>query len=247
MSGHVTLVGAGPGDPELITVKGLNALRKADYVLYDRLVQPETLAWAKDGAVLEYVGKEVGTPSAPRQEAINQRLVELGKAGFQVVRLKGGDPFVFGRGSEEAEELSKAGVEFSVVPGVTSAIAGPGSAGIPVTHRGIASMFAVFAGREGEANSLDESHWQLAADAPTSIFLMGVAQLPAIVDKLLQRGKLLDCPVALIANATLPDQTTVVGTLEDIVEKSKDMQPPAVIIVGRTVEVRKSLLGGGTL
>lgn len=242
--GHVFLVGAGPGDPELLTIKGLEALRQADYVLYDRLIHPAILGFAPEQAVREYVGKEVGTPSAPRQAAINHRLVELGLAGFKVVRLKGGDPFVFGRGSEEAEELHKAKVPFTVIPGISSSIAGPGAAGIPVTHRGLASTFSVFAGREGEQNSLDDSHWQLAADSPTSIFLMGVEQLPLIVARLIEKGKGIATPIAIIANATLPEQQTVVGTLGDIVDRALDIRPPAVIIVGPTVNVRQALFSG---
>lgn len=241
--GHVFLVGAGPGDPDLITVKGQRALQTADYVLYDRLIHPKMLEWARGDAVLEYVGKEVGTPSAPRQEAINRRLVELGLAGRQVVRLKGGDPFVFGRGSEEAAELHRAGVPFTIVPGISSAIAGPGAAGIPVTHRGLASTFAVFAGREGELNSLDANHWRLAADSPTSVFLMSVAQLPMIVARLLEGGKPLETRIAVVASATWEHQKSVVGTLEDIVDKAKELKPPAVIVVGPTVGIREELFG----
>ena len=177
MSGFVYLVGAGPGDPELITVKGLKALQRADVVLYDRLIAPELLEDAPAYAERIYVGKDLCSPSQPRQDAIHEALVHHAKLGKTVVRLKGGDPFVFGRGSEEGAYLTQHGVSYAVIPGISSCIAGPAAAGIPVTHRGISAGFCVFAGQEGEANHLPESHWQAAALIGTAVFLMGVSRL----------------------------------------------------------------------
>ena len=187
--GFVYLVGAGPGDPELLTLKALKALQKADIVFYDRLVSEEILAHAPPHAELSYVGKELGMPSQQRQDAINEALVYHAKRGKTVVRLKGGDPFVFGRGSEEAEFLTQHGVPYAVIPGISSAIAGPGAAGIPVTHRGISAGFAVFAGQEGQGEVLPESHWQAAALIGTAVFLMGVSRLPLILAKQRQYGR----------------------------------------------------------
>lgn len=241
MSGFVYLVGAGPGDPDLITVKGLKALRKADIVFYDRLVSEELLAEAPAHAELSYVGKELGMPSQSRQDAINEALVEHARLGKTVVRLKGGDPFVFGRGSEEAAFLNEHGVSWALIPGISSSIAGPSAAGIPVTHRGISAGFAVFAGQEGEANHLPESHWQAAALIGTAVFLMGVSRLPFILEKQRQYGRSGDTPIAVIASATTPQQKVLYGTVETIQEKLTGIYPPAIIILGEVVAVGQSL------
>jgi uroporphyrin-III C-methyltransferase len=241
MTGFVYLVGAGPGDPELITVKGLKALQKADVVLYDRLTSPELLDFAPTHAEKLYAGKDLGSPSQPRQDAINAALVEHAKRGKTVVRLKGGDPFVFGRGSEEAAYLTQHGISYAVIPGISSAIAGPGAAGIPVTHRGISAGFCVFAGQEGEANHLPESHWQAAALIGTAVFLMGVSRLSKILEKQRQYGRPANTPVALIAAATCPEQRVVTGTLATIESLVTEISPPAIIVIGDVVSVRELL------
>jgi uroporphyrin-III C-methyltransferase len=246
MSGFVYLVGAGPGDPELITLKGVKALQQADVVLYDRLVAPEVLAYAPASAERLYVGKDLGSPSQPRQDAIHESLVHHARQGKTVVRLKGGDPFVFGRGSEEAAYLTAHGVSYAIVPGISSAIAGPGAAGIPVTHRGVSAGFCVFAGQEGEANHLPESHWQAAALIGTAVFLMGVARLPKILEKQRQYGRPESTPVALIASATWPTQKVVTGTLATIEGLVTEIHPPAIIVIGEVVGVRELLHPGAT-
>jgi len=243
MSGHVFLVGAGPGDSGLITVRGVEALQKADIVLYDRLVNPALLAYAPHGAVCEYVGKDLGEPSAPRQDQIHRLLIQHARDGKTVVRLKGGDPFVFGRGGEEAVALSEAGIPFTVVPGISSSIAAPAYAGIPVTHRGVAAAFAVFAGHEGENGGLEESHWQAAALIPTAVFLMGVERLAVIADNLIRLGRDPETPVAVISQGTLPDQKVVTGTLATIAQDAAEIRPPAAIVVGDCVGVRDKILG----
>lgn len=241
MSSFVYLVGAGPGDPELITVKGLKALQKADVVLYDRLIAPELLDHAPAEAERIYVGKDLGSPSQPRQDAIHEALVHYAKLGKTVVRLKGGDPFVFGRGSEEGAYLTQHGVSYAVIPGISSCIAGPAAAGIPVTHRGISAGFCVFAGQEGEANHLPESHWQAAALIGTAVFLMGVSRLSKILEKQRQYGRPENTPVALIASATYPEQKVVTGTLATIESLVSEILPPAIIVIGEVVGVRKQL------
>ncbi len=241
MSSFVYLVGAGPGDPELITVKGLKALQRADVVLYDRLIAPELLDHAPAEAERIYVGKDLGSPSQPRQDAIHEALVHHAKLGKTVVRLKGGDPFVFGRGSEEGAYLTQHGVSYAVIPGISSCIAGPAAAGIPVTHRGISAGFCVFAGQEGEANHLPESHWQAAALIGTAVFLMGVSRLSKILEKQRQYGRPENTPVALIASATYPEQKVVTGTLATIESLVSEILPPAIIVIGEVVGVRKQL------
>ncbi len=244
MRGHVYLVGAGPGDVGLITVRAVEVLRMADVVLYDRLVNPALLEYAPKEALCEYVGKDLGAPSAPRQKAIHELLINYARQGKTVVRLKGGDPFVFGRGGEEALALVGAGIPFTVVPGVSSAIAAPAYAGIPVTHRGVANAFAVFAGHEGAPGGMAESHWLAAALIPTAIFLMGVERLPLIVEKLILHGRSIETPVAIISKGTLPDQTVVVGTLGTILSLAQEIRPPSTILVGEVVNVRDCLLTG---
>src|SRR5437870_8872820 len=210
--GTVSLVGAGPGDPGLITAKGLELLRSADVVVYDRLVAPSLVAEAPPKAERVFVGKAPHGGGADRaQDEINALLVDRARRGLMVVRLKGGDPFVFGRGAEECEALQAAGVPFHVVPGVTSAIAVPAAAGIPVTHRRLASAFAVVTGHECDGvSSLD---WEALARVPTLVVLMGLSALPEITARLLEHGADPDTPAAVIARGTLPAQRTVVGTL----------------------------------
>ena len=234
--GYVYLVGAGPGDPDLITVKGAKALARAEVVLYDRLVNRELLLLAPSSALLIDVGKSPGECGRPRQETINALAIEHARHGRTVVRLKGGDPFVFGRGGEEMLVLHEAGVPFEVVPGVSSAIAAPSAAGIPVTHRGISNGFAVFTAQS--ASDEDSIPWELAAKAPTLVLLMGVETLPKIIDRLMERGRPADTQIAVIERATWPDQRVIVGTLADITEKALHTHPPATIVIGEVVSLR---------
>jgi uroporphyrinogen III methyltransferase/synthase len=239
----VYLVGAGPGDPGLITVKGLTCLQKADVVIYDRLVSPALLRQAPQECEMIDAGKSPHGHTLP-QEAINALLVEKALAGKVVVRLKGGDPFLFGRGGEEAEALAEAGVPFEVVPGVTSAIAAPAYAGIPVTHRDHTSTFAVVTGHEDPTKADSSIDWQkLATGVGTLVFLMGVGNLPKIVAKLIEHGRDAQTPVAIVQQGTEARQKTVTGTLADIVERAReaDIKPPAVTIVGDVVRLRERL------
>ena len=242
-AGKVYLVGAGPGDPGLITVKGLECLKRADVIIYDRLLDRRLLYSSAPAAERIYVGKAAGEHTKPQDE-INQLLVAKAKEGKTVVRLKGGDPFVLGRGGEEAEVLAQNGVPFEVVPGVTSAIAVPAYAGIPVTQRGIASSFAVITGHEDSDKEESSINWEnLATGVDTLIFLMGVNNLPEIVSKLIESGRLLNTPVAVIKHGTKPEQKTVVGNLKDIVAKVKcaNLTPPAIIVIGEVVKLRDKL------
>ena len=241
--GRVSLVGAGPGDPGLITLKGLQRVESADVVVYDRLVDKRLLGRARPDAELVDAGKTPGE-GGYAQEDINRLLVDRASQGAEVVRLKGGDPFVFGRGGEEAEALRKAGVPFEVVPGVSSAIAGPAYAGIPVTHRGVSSSFAVVTGSDVTGNAGDAfSSEGLARRAETLVVLMGWDNLRAILDALVNMGRPPDTPVALVRWATEPYQQTVVGTLSDILGKATDagLSAPVVAVFGEVVELRRRL------
>ena len=241
-AGKVHLVGAGPGDPGLITVAGLHRLKEADVIVYDRLVNEELLREARSDAELIFVGKIAG--ESHDQEAINRLLIEKAREGKQVVRLKGGDPFVFGRGGEEATALREAGIVFVVVPGVTSAVAVPAYAGIPVTHRGLASTFAVITGHEDPEKPEASLDWvKLATAVDTLVFLMGTKTLPEIVEKLIANGRAPETPVAVIRWGTTPEQRTVTGTLGDIVEHVRDagLTPPAITVVGEVVRMRAKL------
>ncbi|WP_456472499.1 uroporphyrinogen-III C-methyltransferase [Methanocaldococcus sp.] len=228
----VYIVGAGPGDKELITVKGLKLIKEADVIVYDDLIDKDILKEAKDGAELIYVGKRKGKHSF-KQEEINKILVEKAKEGKKVVRLKGGDPFIFGRGGEEILELIKNNIPYEVVPGVTSAIAVPASVGIPLTHRGIAKSVTITTGheREGE-NKVDYSKFV----ADTLVILMGITNLEKIVKDLVKsRGK--EKPIAIILKGFSKDQKVIKGTLGDILEKAKDIEPPGIIVVGKVVNI----------
>jgi uroporphyrinogen III methyltransferase/synthase len=241
--GKVFLVGAGPGDPKLITVKGLDAIRRADAVVYDRLASPRLLKHMKPGAEPIYVGK-LPDRHTMKQEEINQLLVDLALQGKTVTRLKGGDPSVFGRVGEEAELLIDHGVPFEIVPGITSAVAVPAYAGIPVTHRDLTSSFAVVTGHENPEKLDSTINWEkLSTATGTIIFLMGVAKIEHIRNQLVRCGRSADTPVALIRWGTTAEQQTLVGTLATIVEQVKehDFQPPAIIIVGEVVSLREKL------
>ncbi|MBO8136840.1 MAG: uroporphyrinogen-III C-methyltransferase [Desulfotomaculum sp.] len=239
----VYLVGAGPGDPGLITIKGLECIKKADVIVYDRLASPRLLTYARPEAELIYVGKSPDR-HAMKQHEINQLLVEKAKEGKVVTRLKGGDPFVFGRGGEEAEVLVENGIHYEVVPGITSAVAVPAYAGVPVTHRDATSDFAVITGNEDPAKENSKIYWdKIATGIGTLVFLMGMSNLSKICEKLIQYGRSPSTPVALVRWGTRPEQQTLVGTLQDITEKAKEAEfkNPAVIIVGEVVKLREKL------
>lgn len=242
--GKVYLIGAGPGDPGLITVKGQRLLREAEVIIYDYLANPELLREAKPTAELIFVGKKAHNHTMS-QDKINALLVEFALQGKLVVRLKGGDPFVFGRGGEEGQVLQQAGIEFEIVPGVSSAIAVPAYAGIPVTHRGFISSFTVLTGHENPDESGNgRLDWvALARTGGTLVFLMGVSQLEAIAEKLVAAGKSPQTPVAVVSWGTMPQQQTITGTLENIFElvKKANIQPPAVTVVGEVVNLREQL------
>lgn len=241
--GKVYLVGAGPGDPKLITVRGMECLQACDVVVYDRLASPRLLKYLKPGTEKIYVGK-LPDRHTMKQEDINQLLVDLSLDGKVVTRLKGGDPTIFGRVGEEAELLYKNGIEFDIVPGITSAIAVPAYAGIPVTHRDLASSLSIITGHESP-DKLDQSiHWDKVTNATgTLVFLMGVAKIGYIAEQLMKHGKSPETPVALIRWGTRVEQETVTGTLETIEEIviAADFKPPAVIVVGEVVRQREKL------
>lgn len=239
--GRVFLVGAGPGDPGLMTARALELIAAADVVLYDRLIPVTALAGARDDAELVYVGKEGRGPSMP-QEEIDGLLVAHGAAGKRVVRLKGGDPFVFGRGGEEALVLRAAGIPFEVVPGVTSGVAAPAYGGIPVTHRDRASAVALVTGHEDPAKPESAIDWPaLAAFPGTLVFYMGVKQLPRIADRLIAGGRSADEPAAVVERGTLPGQRTVVATLATIAERAAaaGVRPPSITLVGPVAALRE--------
>jgi len=251
--GTVYLIGAGPGDPGLITVRGMELLRTCDVIVYDRLAHPSLLQHVRADAEKIYVGK-ASAQHAMRQPDINALLIAKAKEGKSVARLKGGDPFVFGRGGEEAEECRAAGVPFQIVPGVTSSIAAPAYAGIPVTHRDAASSFAVITGHERDdaresgtrapGDAEGRRNWaHIAHAADTLVFLMGVEALPEIAARLQEHGRSPETPVALVQWGTWAQQRVVTGTLADIVEvvKSSGLTPPAVCVVGEVVKLRPAL------
>ncbi len=239
----VYLVGAGPGDPGLITAKGLAVLRRAQVVVYDQLASPELLKEAPAEAEIIYVGKKAGAHAVP-QEGINDLLVARARAGLMVVRLKGGDPFVFGRGGEEAEELAKAGIPFEVVPGVTAAVAVPAYAGIPVTHRRYTTLVTFITGHEDPTKEASTIPWEALGNNPgTLVFLMGVKNLPEICRQLVENGRDPQTPAAVIERGATLLQRTVSGTLTNIAElaRAAAIKPPAILVVGGVVELRQRL------
>lgn len=235
--GEVVLVGGGPGDPDLVTIGGLNALRAADVVLYDHLAPAASLAECRPGVVLIDVGKLPRGRHTP-QEDINALLVEHAQAGKRVVRFKGGDPFVLGRGSEEVQACVAAGVPVRVIPGVSSAIAGPALAGIPVTHRGLSQGFTVVSGHVGPDHPASTTDWDaLARMSGTIVILMGVAKLEAICCGLVLRGMDADTPAALVAQAAMPGQRVLRGTVSTLpgLAIEAGIEPPALIVLGPVV------------
>ncbi|MFZ5906309.1 MAG: uroporphyrinogen-III C-methyltransferase [Nitrospirota bacterium] len=243
MKGKVYIVGAGPGDIGLLTIKGLECLKKSDVVVYDFHLNAQVLNYINHNAEFIYAGKRGGHHTMTQDE-INKTLVEWAKKGKTICRLKGGDPFVFGRGGEEAEALAEEGIEFEIVPGVSSSIAAPAYAGIPLTHRHLSSSFAVVPGYEDPTKKESVIDWsKLATGVGTIVFLMAVKNLDLIVRKLIEHGRPPDTPVAVIRWGTRPDQTTLVGTLNTIATlvKEKDIRPPAVMVVGEVVKLRESM------
>ena len=247
MVGKVYLIGAGPGDPGLLTVKGREALERADVVVYDRLAHPSLLDHAPPSAERVFAGKARGQRELT-QDGINDLLVERARAGLRVARLKGGDPFVFGRGGEEALALARCGIPFEVVPGVSSAVAAPAYAGIPVTHRGIAAGFTVVSGSEDPSKPESSVHWEelarsLAAHGGTLMTLMGWASIEKILEALQRAGLSADTPVALVQWGTWNRQRTVTGTLATAAAKGRDagLAAPVVAVIGEVVRLREEL------
>lgn len=241
-NGTVYLVGAGPGDIGLVTLHAKERILNADVIVYDHLANPEMLSWAREDAEIIYAGKEPG--ESRTQQEINTLLIDKAREGNQVVRLKGGDPFVFGRGAEEAQAIASAGVPFEIVPGITSAIAGPAYAGIPMTHRMHNSHVTFFTGHEDPAKA--ESAIDYAALAKlggTQVMLMGVERLGSITSEMLKQGVRSDLPVALVRSATTGQQETLTGTLSDIAQKAvaSDLKAPAVAVFGEVVGLRDGL------
>ena len=237
---RVYLTGAGPGDIELLTLKALRVIKEADVIIYDRLANPDILKEAKDGCEFVYVGKEDGHHIMP-QDDINETIYQNALKHKVVVRLKGGDPFVFGRGGEEAAYLQERGVLFDIIPGITSAISVPAYAGIPVTHRGVAVSFRVVTAHESPNKKESQIPWEHYKSDDTIVFLMGLHNLSKISKKLIEIGKPRDCPCAVISKGTTKDQQVVVGTLAVIVQKAVDVPTPALIIVGEVVKLRQQL------
>lgn len=240
--GKVALVGAGPGDPGLITVRGLECVRTADVIVYDQLGAPSFLDCARKNALLIDVGKHAGHHAVP-QEKINEILVKHASEGKFVVRLKGGDPTVFGRGGEELEVLAAANIEFEVVPGVSSAIAGPIYAGIPLTHRDYSPAVIIATGHESDEKSRSILPWKALAQTDTIVFVMGMKNLAEITARLIEEGKSPHLPVAIIRQATMQSQKTVCGTLATIAEiaEREKITPPAIIVIGENVKLREKL------
>jgi uroporphyrin-III C-methyltransferase len=241
--GKVYLVGAGPGDPKLITVYGMECIQEADVILYDRLANEQLLNYAKKDAELMFCGKLPGKHGVI-QDRIHELLVEKALQGKVVTRLKGGDPFVFGRGAEEAEVLATQGIPYEVVPGITSGIAAPAYAGIPVTHRDHATSFAIVTGHGREEKGKDYLNWSaLAQGIDTIAFYMGVGNLPHICKQLMDHGRDKHTPVALVQWGTTKYQRTVTGTLATIEEiaKKAEIAHPAIVLVGEVVTIREKI------
>jgi uroporphyrin-III C-methyltransferase len=241
--GKVFLVGAGPGDPQLLTIKAVKVLKEADVVIYDRLgVSADVLCLAPDSAERIFVGKRTGLHEVP-QDKITELIIEKAKEGGKVVRLKGGDPFIFGRGGEEAEALVAEGIEFEVVPGISSSVAAPMYAGIPLTHRDYAASVAIITGhRAGDAEKVID--WVKIANAvDTMVILMGVESLEGIVAKLLKGGIRPDKPVAMVESGTYPKQRTLISTLGAVVKEAEEKQikPPSVIVIGEVANLGRKL------
>lgn len=241
-AGKVYLVGAGPGDPQLLTIKAVKLLKEADVVIFDRLVSEDIICLAPEKAEKIYVGKRTGKHEVP-QEKITEIIIEKAQSGGKIVRLKGGDPFIFGRGGEEAEALVEKGIEFEVVPGISSSVAAPMYAGIPLTHRDYAASVAIITGhRAGDAEKPID--WaKIAGAVDTMVILMGVESLDGIVGKLLQGGVSASKPVAIVESGTYPKQRTLISTLGNIIKEveKKQIKPPSVIVIGEVATLGRKL------
>ena len=252
--GWVWLTGAGPGDPGLLTLHALNGLKQADVVVYDALVSEDVLKRARSGATLQFAGKRGGKPS-PKQADISQKLVAYAREGKRVLRLKGGDPFIFGRGGEEALTLVKEAIPFRIIPGISAGIGGLAYAGIPATHRTINSAVTFLTGHVAGGAMTDNINWAaIAKGSPVLVFYMALKHLPEITEKLMRHGRSAEEPVAVISNATLPDQrvleTTLKACASDVLQHG--IKPPSMVVVGEVVSLRSSLdwlgaLGGRIL
>ncbi|MCP3901455.1 MAG: uroporphyrinogen-III C-methyltransferase, partial [Desulfobacteraceae bacterium] len=241
--GKIFLIGAGPGDPGLITLKAMECIKNADVVVYDYLAAPALLNYANKNAEVIYVGKKGGDHTLS-QDGINNLLIEKAKQGFDVARLKGGDPFIFGRGGEEAELIFENNIPFEIIPGVTSAIAAPAYAGIPLTHREHASSVSIITGHEDPTKEESSIEWEsFAKSTSTLVFLMGVKNLPGIVKNLKSHGKDPQTPVALVRWGTTSKHRSVTGNLENIIEKVKQagLKSPAIIVIGSVVTLKEKL------
>jgi uroporphyrin-III C-methyltransferase len=241
--GSVWLVGAGPGDPGLVTLHALNALRQADVVVYDALVDKRILSHARAGALVEYAGKRGGKPS-PKQRDISLKLIQHARAGKRVCRLKGGDPFVFGRGGEEALSLVEAGIPFRVVPGVTAGIGGPAYAGIPVTHRDVNHTVTFITGHDQSGLTPSSINWKgVAQGSPVIVMYMALKHLAQIATALIHAGRRMDEPVAIISDATTDQQRVLETTLGDAAAdlEQSAVEPPAIVVLGEVVRLRAGL------
>lgn len=246
--GHVWLVGAGPGDPGLLTLHALHTLQQADFVIYDALVSAEVLALARPGATLEYAGKRGGKPS-PKQRDISERLIELARQGHRVLRLKGGDPCLFGRGAEEALTLAAARVPFRIVPGVSAGLGGLAAVGIPLTHRDVNSSVTFFTGHDAGGEPPDSLDWHgLVRGAPVLVLYMGLSHLESIAVRLIDAGLAPETPVALVSKATTAEQrvleTTIAHAAEDAL--AAGLEPPCLAVIGEVVGLRAALDPGAT-
>lgn len=242
-AGWVWLAGAGPGDPGLVTLHTLNALRQADVIVYDALIDPRILDWASPKAGIEYAGKRGGKPS-PRQRDISHRLIDLARQKMRVLRLKGGDPFVFGRGGEEAQMLVQAGVPIRIIPGISAGIGGLAYAGIPVTHRDVNQAVTFLTGHDRTGLAPSALNWQgIAQGSQVIVMYMAIKHLPEICNNLLKAGRTKDEPVAVVSNATWDKmeilETTLGQASQDVIDKG--MAPPAIICVGEVVKMRQVL------
>jgi uroporphyrin-III C-methyltransferase len=240
MTSRVHLLGAGPGDIELMTIKSLRLIKEAEVIIFDRLANPLILKEAPNSCEFIDVGKADGTHPV-KQDEINEIIYHASLKYENVVRLKGGDPFVFGRGGEEALYLKERGIKFDIIPGITSAISVPAYAGIPVTQRGVVSSFRVITGHEASGKTVSQIDWNSFNTNETLVFLMGLHNIGKITKNLIKAGKKENYPVAVISKGTTVDQKVVIGTLKDIKGKVKDLPTPALIIVGEVVNLRDEL------
>jgi uroporphyrin-III C-methyltransferase len=242
-AGTVWLVGAGPGDPGLLSLLAVHAIQNADVIVYDALVGEPILKFARENAELEYAGKRGGKPS-PKQQDITDRLVVLAHENKRVLRLKGGDPFVFGRGAEECLRLAKEKIRFRIVPGITAGVGGLAYAGIPMTTRGTNSAVTFITGHNASGKVPDDINWEaLANGSPALIFFMGMAHIARISDKLMEAGRPSTEPVAIICKATMPNQQVLISTLQNCAADvaASDLVPPSLIVVGDIVNFREQL------